>query len=340
MNTKNIYSRLSATVGKRLYRFFILQLFITLVSWPILIAWGLPLSLLSPLGNLLFSPFLTLSLFLSSLLFFTELLLIPNTWIAYLFEWSTQWWFTLLSWHEKRAIIACAQPYWWLLAGIACITVMVTCLRYFKKTYRSFVAFSLLCICVFGVTKLFPVYKHPIDSIACKKGSITIVHDTDTTIVIDQGYLASMSSAESWITFTLIPEVVKRTGHMHIDHFITLQPSSRIWTALNQLLEKITVDHLYIPLWEGDIPSTYIRTFCRLKYHCLETNTTLHRMGKYPTAIPMNNNNHCTVVPLDHVLKYGEGKYQSLGVTGSIDSHRFTLYAAQEKNKAVKGVIT
>lgn len=339
MEIKEHITGISKSISAYLYRFILLQLFITLISWPILIAWGLPLSLLSPIGNLIFSPFLYSALFLSSLLFFTELVGIPNMLIAWAFETLCTWWLKLLAWHDNRLILACAQPYWWILVIIAVITVLITVLRFTKKPHRSIIAFSLLFVGLGLSSKLFPVYQNPINPIPCKKGNITIIQDPEQTIVIDPGYISSIGSAESWVTYTLVPEMVKRTGRLHITHFITLQPSSRLWQALTELLNKIEIDHLYIPYWQGNLEKSQLRAFCKLKEKCMQTNTKLRRMSDYPLSIGLSGTNHCTIVPLDHSLKYAESTFRSLGITGKIDTHSFTFYAAQEKNKSIKGII-
>ncbi len=339
MEIKERIQNLSKSVGNYLYRFVLLQLFITLISWPILIAWGLPLSLLSPLGNLIFSPFLYGALFLSSLLFLTELVGIPNSIIAWALETISQWWFKLLALHDSRFVLATAQPYWWILAAIAILTVLITTLRFTKKPNRSILAFTLLCLCVGASSKLFPVHKDPVSTIPCKKGAVTVIHDKQSTIIVDPGYISSVGSAESWVAYTLVPEIVKRTGRLHINHLITLQPSSRLWQALTELLDKIEIDHLYIPYWQGSLEKSQLRAFCKLKEQCAQHNTKLRRMGDYPITIPLDYNNHCTIVPLEHMLKYAESTYRSLGITGMVDTQSFTFYAAQEKNQSIKGTI-
>lgn len=82
-------------IGPWIGKFLYLQLFISLIAFPLLLCWGLPISLLSPVGNLIFGPFLTVFLFLSSMLFFTELLYLPNGWIASVLDTFTQSWLSL-----------------------------------------------------------------------------------------------------------------------------------------------------------------------------------------------------------------------------------------------------
>lgn len=64
---------------------------------PILIYWGLPLSLLGIIGAIVFSPVLAGYLILSSILFFTQIFGIPNDWCAYILEWVSTAWLTILS---------------------------------------------------------------------------------------------------------------------------------------------------------------------------------------------------------------------------------------------------
>ena len=82
LNLNKMKHTFEARVNYWLMRTIYVQLYLSLMSSPILIYWGLPVSLASPLGNILFNPLLVVFLFFSSLLFFTELLHIPNIFCA------------------------------------------------------------------------------------------------------------------------------------------------------------------------------------------------------------------------------------------------------------------
>src|SRR5579862_7575785 len=95
-----------------------MQLFLSLVSLPILASWGLPISLMSPIGNVIFSPLLTLFLLLSSIIFFCELFCIPNEFFVWLLELVSQVWRWGLSCTYGSALIACKKPALWLCIAI------------------------------------------------------------------------------------------------------------------------------------------------------------------------------------------------------------------------------
>ena len=53
-----------------LTNFALVQLFLTLISLPILIAWGLPISCISPIGNMIYNPLLCIFTVYRTALFF------------------------------------------------------------------------------------------------------------------------------------------------------------------------------------------------------------------------------------------------------------------------------
>src|SRR5262245_46384432 len=91
-------------------RFIHVQLFITLISLPILIAWGMPISLLTFAGNLLLSPVLTVFLLLASLIFFCHMLFIPCGILIKLLEQVTSWWLHAMMVGNNSWLIALKLP--------------------------------------------------------------------------------------------------------------------------------------------------------------------------------------------------------------------------------------
>ena len=97
---------------KLLVRSIQLQLYLTLISGPILVYWGLPVSVASPLGNILFHPLLTAFLFLSSLIFFCQILHIPHGIFVYALQKTSHSFHYLLgSWLTTMAYGLCKAPY-------------------------------------------------------------------------------------------------------------------------------------------------------------------------------------------------------------------------------------
>ena len=106
-----------------------LQLFVSLISLPVIIAWGLPLSLLSPLGIIIFGPLLTLFLFICALLFVSQLCGVPNGWLVMLLEGlSIGWRMCAPTWLD-HFLYGFAMPPWWVLVAVPVVTLGVMHLR-------------------------------------------------------------------------------------------------------------------------------------------------------------------------------------------------------------------
>ena len=76
-------------------------------------------------------------------------------------------------------------------------------------------------------------YAHAnIDSLACNKGTVTIIASSNQLIVIDPGVIGRRLSAPSWCEYTLMPHLVKKYGTTVIDQLIILQPNKIIFDAL------------------------------------------------------------------------------------------------------------
>lgn len=117
------------SVRTKLADFIHLQLFLTLISWPILIAWGLPLSLMSLLGNFIFGPVVTLFLFVSALIFFCELVGIPNGSLVWLLDKITDWWVFIMHHSSSRWLISAPAP---SLLALAVLPFCALAILYFK----------------------------------------------------------------------------------------------------------------------------------------------------------------------------------------------------------------
>ena len=115
---------------KNLINFIHIQLFITLISIPILLCWGMPISVLTFAGNFLLSPILTLFLLLSSLIFFCELLHIPNSFLIYGLQKTCSTWLSLMQWGTKHYLVALAAP---SLLIIIAIPICALLILHYKK---------------------------------------------------------------------------------------------------------------------------------------------------------------------------------------------------------------
>lgn len=302
-----------------------LQLFISFISLPFLIAWGLPISLLSPISTLIFGPFLTCFLLISSLIFFLELFYLPSSILIWLLEKVTAFWISCLGLEQKAWLIGFTKPpmfAMWLIPLIA--LVIIHSKKITSITQRiSLLGFFLVATCI--VLKLFPYSYKTIEKIPCNKGEVTLINRHNTLIMIDPGYLASRPSCESLIAYSLLPEIVQKTGKLCIDHVIVFKFNKRILDALAFLTTKITVKNIYIPYWNGRIPSFAWQSYAQLKKIVAENQGKIHSIS-YKKQIYKDEK---LVVFLEPVttkkVSYYDASYQALTITGMIDNQAIIL---------------
>ena len=120
-------------LSSQLLTYFHTQLFITLISLPLLLSWGLPISLASIVGNLLFAPVLSAVLLLASLIFFGELFSLPTTLLTLIFEWITHGWFSLLTRGSPSWLWSCSSALFYSRGAYPCPTICNCTLQVAKK---------------------------------------------------------------------------------------------------------------------------------------------------------------------------------------------------------------
>ncbi len=323
-----------ASIKQKIIRFIIVQLFLTLISLPILVAWGLPLSILSPLGNLIFAPLLTLFLLFSSLLFFCELVYLPNAWLVWPLELIAAVWQKLLCLEQGTMLYAFAKPSLWVLLVIAGATLLAMLLKITLHPARSILMLSML----FVVSIIFLKAHSPAMSwkrdIPCNNGNLTLIHSNGNTVLIDPGFIGRRPSAPSWVSYTLIPEITKQTGKLTIDHLIVLQPGTILFQALTTLCTKMTVKNVYLVYWQGMMPYSAWSHFKKLQEQIANSNTILRRIEKYDIKIQLSENATLHIQPLADTLRYQTATYPAIAVTTQIDNESFTLYAAHHAKQS------
>jgi len=226
--------------------FLELQIFITLISLPILISWGLPISLLSPVGNIIFTPFVTLFLLLSSLTFFCEILYIPNRLLISGLELLYTVWQNSMNWIPFNPLIGFTKPPSIFLISIPIITIMLMYKFKKKPTLHRVIFLTMLFMGTYALLACIqPTYLT--SALPCNRGVVTVIYDNGTVTVIDPGVIGQNRSAYSWIEYTLIPHITTTTGKTNIDHFIFLQQNKTISETLLKLAPEKIVKKIYIP---------------------------------------------------------------------------------------------
>ena len=155
-------------------------------------------------------------------------------------------------------------------------------------------------------------------------------------MLIDPGYMGKTVGAPSWVQFTLIPQIIQLTGRTTLDHVIVLQPNAMTLKAVESLMVKMPIDHLYIPYWDGLLSRSGLHTYGALKKMCLDRNTALKRIGLYSKHITLSPTCTITIEPLPEKIQTGSIAYPALTVYTFIDNQDVTLYSAKISSCAYK----
>ena len=280
--TKRIWQYLqqSSPIGKfvnHLKHLLQLQLFISLISLPILISWGLPFSLLTFLGNIIFSYFLTAFLLISTLAFFLELLSIPNGICILILEKISSLWLSFLSLVSDQSwFIGFSSPHPLILVAILILTLLIV----HTKIIASRLTMSLLIasLIISGLLTFIIPPKNSRSLLRFKNKQITLNREKNEITCLDEGIFGSHSNYSSWIEYTLTPELRKLSGNTIIDHYICLDCNEKTFYNLRLLCSTITIKNLYIP--ENGQKK---KSFAYLKDRTTENNTKLIFIPEHTT---------------------------------------------------------
>jgi len=313
-------------------RFIQAQLLVSLVSLPLLASWGLPVSALSPVGNLIFLPFFMVFLFISSLLFFTELLYIPNGLFITLLDKISTFWLALMPENNHTPLIGFVKPNLFFLLCIPSATFFILSCKKIKTITTSILSLTALLALSIVYLKIIQAPKDFIKQLPCNKGNVTLLYNKGKTIVIDPGVLGARISASSWITYTLIPEMIKACGKTHIDHLILMSPGTLLFEAIETLCKSLHVRHIYLVYWNGQLNKSALRNFYFMKKAAIQSKTIIHRIGNIKEIISISSQTTITLSPFTEKIKYHKATFPALCVTCKIDNKTLNIYSAKYKN--------
>lgn len=308
---------------RSLITFLHVQLFITLISMPILLYWGMPLSLLSFAGNFLFSPILTIFLLLCSLIFFCGLLGIPAGIFIFLLEKLSHYWVLLMQMPSHGALVALPKPPLIFACAIALLTLGILHCKKINTPAKGIMAYSGLLVFSALALTLSARWAPAIQTLSCNKGQITLIYQKQL-VIIDPGVIGQRLSAANWCEYTLMPQLVKEYGTTTIDHFIVLQPNGIIFDTLAHLLEKVTIKKLYLPVWEGTLPKHWWRSYFNLLDQCKKHNCTLIRLCQSSKTLYLEHDK-IIICPLQKRISSHDYTYQGYTVTGTVQGHELGI---------------
>ena len=290
--------------------FFILNLFLTLVSLPILVAWGLPLSWLSPLGNLIFSPFLSLFLLTSTLAFFCELFGMPHGIFDSVLEYITAAWQAILRLAPSNSYIGCSSTAFYALLLICFITFLLFMLPQLRTAHSRLTALTILFTCTLIILKLSQPAQLNTNLIALTK-EIELIRDAQQTVLIDHGAFSERANPASWVQYHLISDLIKATGSLNVDHLIIPRPTIRALEAAAALVQYAQVKTIYYPTIEGEMAGSHRSAFRRFYAIAKSHDATLCRIQAKKT-VPLGDSS-LILVP-GQKIQYREINYHSITI--------------------------
>ncbi|MGE0009296.1 MAG: hypothetical protein AB7F19_02035 [Candidatus Babeliales bacterium] len=313
----------------KLLSFIHIQLFVSIVSLPILISWGLPVSTLAPLGNFIFGPFLTLFLGISCIIFFTELCYIPNGIFIWCLEQITQLWLYLLSHASSTWLLSFKTPSPWFFVALLLATIAIVYHKKLQSLHTSSFCFAFLL----GIAYLYLVFlnvpKYAIAPIPCNNAHITIIKTPKSFSIIDPGIIGRRISAPSWIEYSLLPTLRSQYGIQTIDNIVLLAPGIVLFDAITELIRIMPIKNIYVPLWQGESPLGLTSAYKKMKDAATRHGIKIHRIGKKSQELILDNESTLSIMPLDAQCTYRTIKYSAIKIIGQLPEDTITLYSSK-----------
>lgn len=297
-----------------------LQLFLSLISFPILLAWGIPISLAAPAGNILLGPFLTIFLFFSSLVFFTECMHVPNFYLVYALEKSTDVFVFCMKCGSAHWLIGFAKPPLVILGAIPVVAILVIQLRKIKKMYQSVLFLLALHLCISAYLKL-TVAVPPISQIAAPTGSVTLISHDGLLTLIDPGCLGRRISAPTWTRYQLTSSIIQMTGKTEIAQVLVLKCNKIAFDSLVQLCTEMRVGTVYLPPWEGCLAATDQNAFDHFLYQLSALGTRV--VFLHDSEVVVHADQRLYVHSTAGKLKWHSVSLANFSVSGTIVGQRF-----------------
>lgn len=235
-----------ASVYRWILRFITFQLFISLMSLPLLIAWGLPLSVLSPFGNSLFNPLLTLFLMLSALIFISEIIYLPNQWLCWLLEKTNTLFVATSSYADSSWLVGIRQLPLPLLFAIPIIGLWIIITPRLRTQGARVLALAGTLMIIFsGAYWTNSSYVGTYNSTS-KNKPIALAYADHTLAVFDFGSLNTSFRCRTWWDYTLMSQITKKTGKTTIDYLVLLAPSEKTFDGVTMVTTITPIRHVVI----------------------------------------------------------------------------------------------
>jgi hypothetical protein len=211
-----------------------------------MLSWGLPVSVLSPLGNALFSPFIVLFLALSMGISGAEMMHIPHQLLDLCLEGTAGLWFKIMQLAPPGLLLILHRPPFLLALCAPLGTILIMHSRMIRGLWRKL---GSLCALFALLTAIFALL--PPDSklvVPCVGKRLTIYRNTDGSLIaFDPGCAPRSAGVESWLSFTLLPQLSIHFGRQQIDRYVCRRLTPAAAILLTALCKKRVIRTLCLP---------------------------------------------------------------------------------------------
>jgi hypothetical protein len=154
------------------------------------------------------------------------------------------------------------------------------------------------------------------------------MRSSNTVVVIDPGAIGRRASGPSWVQYTLLAELAKKSGLRHIDHLVLCKINKTVFESVAELARITHVGTVYIPYWQGRLAPGTIRAFMQLKEELGKTGGTIVRLGEKSETILCDQTKKIILDPTAKKIVYQDGWYHSPRIIAHIDNGTVPLYDA------------
>jgi hypothetical protein len=242
----------------------------------------------------------------------------------------------LMQWGTKHYLVAFATPPIVIIIAIPIFALLILHYKKNNNPLRGIIGYTTLMI----ITLLFLKYPtktvDPISSFECNNGNVTIIATNNQITLIDPGVIGRRLSAPSWCEYKLMPHLAKTYGTTSIAHLIIMQPNKIIFDALYELIDKISIGHICVPLWEGKIPERWWYSYAKLRRRCTQNGVKLSYLGAKGYTLELGVQATLTVTPLTQRVNQEGFSYPLFHLQGRLGHLNLELHSAKFKQAIPK----
>lgn len=223
------------------------------------------------------------------------------------------------------------KPGWLFIFLVPICALLILHFKKFKHPYYQVGCFIILLVSACFYIKIAYSAHDKIDTLACGRGSVTMLHHQDKLVLIDPGVIGQRISATSWIEYTLLTHILKTSGKTTIDYLILLQPSATLFEAINTLVNKIKVKKIYLICWQGSMEKHEWRRFFEMKRAIEEKNVILERISHNKIILGLSPTATVAIKPLDKQIKQKEISYPAIEIKANLNDKKIAIFSYKYK---------